>query len=62
MYQAYEKGVMPFGGDLMNQPVKVIEIFDLVEAYKNDKIKRDNMKASHQSSMQGMKRWPKRSR
>ncbi len=55
IYKNYERGIMPFGGPLMNQTVKIIEIFDVIESYKADKAKRDNMANRHRSNQRGGK-------
>jgi hypothetical protein len=33
----YEKGVMPFGGTLSDQPGKLIEIFELIQSIRDEK-------------------------
>lgn len=41
MFRAFDKGVMPYQGNLMDQPNKVIEIFRVIESYKQDKMVTD---------------------
>lgn len=37
LYLAYEKGTMPFKGDLGNQPNKIIEVLHIIDSIKKDK-------------------------
>lgn len=41
MFQAYERGVLPFEGVLLDQPNKIMEIFRVIENYKHDKIAKE---------------------
>lgn len=38
-FAAYENGVMPYSGSLMDQPNKVIEVFEMIANIKQDKLK-----------------------
>lgn len=35
MFDHYEKGIMPFNGSSMEQPCKVIEIFNIIKSVRN---------------------------
>lgn len=43
-YYFFERGILPYPGSLMDQPNKIIEIFRVIEAYKNDKILKETKK------------------
>jgi hypothetical protein len=45
LFNHYEKGVMPFPGTVMEQPNKIIEIFRVIQSYKNAKIEREHKKS-----------------
>lgn len=34
--ESFQKGVMPFGGSLFDQPAKIIEAFNVIESIKRD--------------------------
>lgn len=36
MFQMYKKGSMPFGGAMVDQPAKVVEIFNLLYNLENE--------------------------
>ncbi len=40
MYTLYTKGVLPYKGALTDQPAKVIEIFQVIDGLRTDKIER----------------------
>jgi len=44
LFVQYEKGVMPFPGAMVDQPNKVIEIFKVIESYKQAKLKQEHDK------------------
>jgi len=50
LFYQYEKGVLPFKGGLMDQPSKIIEVFQLIDdkisQKKNELIKRESRKNS----------------
>ena len=41
MYHAYEKGVLPYPGCYSEQPNKIIEVFQVFEKHKHDKLERE---------------------
>ena len=43
--EQFDKGVMPYGGDLMNQPAKFIEAVKLIDLTQN-RLKEENKKAA----------------
>jgi len=44
-HSLYEKGVLPFPGALMDQPNKVIEIFQCIASAKHEKMEADRKAA-----------------
>lgn len=42
MEQQFEKGVMPFEGSMMAQPAKILEIFYMIQRYRQDKLDKDS--------------------
>ena len=40
-FSLYEKGVLPFEGNISDQPNKIIEIFQLIEVRRAEKIKQN---------------------
>lgn len=38
MFKMYERGIMPFGGAMVDQPAKVIDLFNMIEQLKAEKI------------------------
>lgn len=36
MHKLYEKGVMPFGGSMADQPAKLIDLFNIIGQLKNE--------------------------
>jgi len=38
-FSFYEKGMLPFKGTLAEQPAKIIDIFNIIEQRRNEKIK-----------------------
>ena len=40
-FSLYEKGVLPFKGNLHEQPSKIIEIFNIIEVRRAEKIKQN---------------------
>jgi len=34
LHKQYENGVLPYPGSLMDQPNKILEVFDVIEEYK----------------------------
>ncbi len=39
MHKMYELGVMPFGGDMIDQPAKLIDLFNMIGQLRNEKRK-----------------------
>jgi hypothetical protein len=53
-FMMYEKGVMPFDGPMADQPAKIIEIFELIQSIRDEKVlqqeKEDAMDARRNNS------------
>ena len=44
LYKEYQKGILPFKGCLTEQPAKIIECFDVIEAFSYKKIEEQKNK------------------
>ena len=55
VYDMYDKGVMPFSGNLMDQPSKLIDTMRIIRSYKLRQQEIEHKKAM-QKQKQGMKR------
>ena len=40
-HQAYQKGILPFPGTLVEQPNKVMEVFRMIDSHINEKTERE---------------------
>jgi len=38
MFKVYERGIMPFEGSMMDQPAKLIDLFNMIEQLKLEKV------------------------
>ncbi|NOS67246.1 MAG: hypothetical protein HOO67_02680 [Candidatus Peribacteraceae bacterium] len=45
MERQYEKGVLPYPGSLSEQPAKILEIFRIIAAYRQEQIAEEQKKA-----------------
>lgn len=43
-HNKYEQGVLPFPGSMSEQPNKIIELFKMIDLYKQDKMKQEIQK------------------
>lgn len=41
LYRQYESGVLPYPGSLMEQPNKILEVFDVIEHHKRAKMEEE---------------------
>ena len=50
-YKAFDKGTMPYAGNYMEQPVKVLDIFSMIESYRQSKLDKDIQKRKLQEKV-----------
>lgn len=43
MFEAYSRGILPYPGALSEQPKRIMEIFDVIRAYKWDKLRTEEL-------------------
>jgi hypothetical protein len=57
-FQNYERGVLPFGGSLGEQPAKIVELFNLINGYRSVKIvqKHEEQKREQARKSRGSRR------
>lgn len=55
VHSRFESGMMPYPGGLLEQPNKLMEIFEVIESYKRDKIEEEQKKIQKAQS-KGMTR------
>lgn len=53
----YNQGILPYPGSLFEQPAKVIDIFDCIAAWKQDKL---NKQRRAQAIMERANKWRKK--
>jgi len=51
LYNKYEKGMLPFNGCLSDQPNKIIEVFNIIESYKSERMIQEQNKQKQRSRM-----------
>jgi len=53
MHSLYQLGVMPFKGSPMDQPAKLIEVFDVISSMKSDKLEKELKKNKVKNTVRG---------
>jgi hypothetical protein len=46
MFNLYERGLLPYGGSVSNQPAKVMQVFEIINARKSEKQEENSDKRS----------------
>jgi len=44
-HRKYEAGILPYPGALMDQPAKILEVFQVIDAHKQDKMRAEAEKS-----------------